>query len=106
MTAVGRSFLPILEREGLPDRLLGEYIARNNPSAASKLFDRIRERCRVVAGFPKMGKSYSKLSPGLRGFLVEDYIIFYYPKADGIDVVRVVSGYRNLESLFSDLDED
>jgi hypothetical protein len=24
MTAVGRSFLPILEREGLPDRLLGE----------------------------------------------------------------------------------
>lgn len=83
-----------------------EYIARNNSSAASKLFDRIRERCKVVAGFPNMGKSYSKLSPGLRGFIVDDYILFYYPREDGIDVARVVSGYRDLESLFSESDED
>jgi toxin ParE1/3/4 len=30
------------------------------------------------------------------------YIVFYYPRADGIDVVRVVSGYRDLEVLFVD----
>ncbi len=83
-----------------------EYVARNNASAASKLFDRIRERCKVVAGFPNMGKSYSKLSPGLRGFIVDDYIVFYYPREDGIDVARVVSGYRDLESLFSESDEE
>jgi toxin ParE1/3/4 len=83
-----------------------EYIARNNPSAASQLFDRIRERCKVVAGFPNMGKNYSKVSPSLRGFIVDDYIIFYYAKADGIDIVRVVSGYRDLESLFSESDGD
>jgi toxin ParE1/3/4 len=47
-----------------------------------------------------MGKSYSKLAPNLRGFVVEDYIIFYYPREDGIDITRVVSGYRDLESLF------
>jgi toxin ParE1/3/4 len=83
-----------------------EYIARNNPSAASKLFDRIRERCKVVAGFPNMGKSYSKLSRGLRGFIVDDYIVFYYSREDGIDVARVVSGYRDLESLFSESDDE
>jgi toxin ParE1/3/4 len=82
-----------------------EYIARNNFGAASKLFDRIRERCKAVADFPNMGKNYSQLSPSLRGFIVDDYIIFYYPREDGIDVVRVVSGYRDLESLFSDSDE-
>jgi len=27
-----------------------EYIARNNPQAASRLFDRIRQKCKVLAG--------------------------------------------------------
>ena len=82
------------------------YIAQNNPSAASKLFDSVRKKCKVVANFPNMGKRYEKLAPGLRGFTVDDYIIFYYPKEDGIDVTRVISGYRDLESLFLDLNED
>ena len=79
-----------------------EYVARNSPSAASKLFDAIRSRCKLVAGFPNMGKSYERLSPRLRGFVVEDYIVFYYPREDGINVARVVSGYRDLEPLFSE----
>lgn len=83
-----------------------EYIAGNSPSAASRLFDRIREKCKVVAGFPNMGKDYSKLYPGLRGFIVDDYIIFYYSREDGIDVARVVSGYRDLESLFSESEQE
>lgn len=77
-----------------------DYIAQNNPNAASKLFDAIRQKCKLVAGFTSMGKSYEQLSPNLRGFSIEDYIIFYYPRQDGIDVTRVISGYRDLESLF------
>jgi toxin ParE1/3/4 len=77
-----------------------DYIAQQNPSAASKLFDAIRQKCRQVAEFPNMGKYYKRLSNNLRGFAVSDYIIFYYPRSDGIDVVRIASGYRDLESLF------
>lgn len=77
-----------------------DYIAQRNPDAASKLFDTFRQKCRQAAGFPNMGKSYELLSQGLRGLSVDDYIIFYYPRPDGIDVVRVVSGYRDLEVLF------
>ena len=79
-----------------------EYIARINTKAASKLFDDIRSKCKLVASFPNMGKSYEKLVPNLRGFVVDDYIIFYYPREDGISVARVSSGYRDLESLFVD----
>jgi toxin ParE1/3/4 len=79
-----------------------EYIARSNPKAASKLFDDIRKKCKLVADFPNMGKSYEKLAPLLRGFVIDDYIVFYYPQPDGIYVTRVVSGCRDLESLFSD----
>ncbi|MFN6527369.1 type II toxin-antitoxin system RelE/ParE family toxin [Nostoc sp. ChiSLP03a] len=47
-----------------------------------KLFDDIRSKCKLVASFPKMGKSYGRLIPNLRGFVVDDYIIFYYPMED------------------------
>ncbi|QDL07944.1 type II toxin-antitoxin system RelE/ParE family toxin [Brasilonema octagenarum UFV-E1] len=77
-----------------------EYIAQNNPKAASKLFDAIRQKCKLVSGFPNMGKSYERLSPNLRGFSIEDYIVLYYPREDGIDIARVISGYRDLESMF------
>ncbi|MDZ8108418.1 MAG: type II toxin-antitoxin system RelE/ParE family toxin [Nostoc sp. DedQUE12a] len=79
-----------------------EFIARSNPKAASKLFDDIRQKCKLVANFPNMGKSYARFVPNLRGFVVDDYIIFYYPREDGISITRVASGYRDLESLFAD----
>lgn len=52
-----------------------------------------------------MGKSYDYLSPALRGFVVDDYLVFYYPREDGIDVTRVVSGLRDIDSIFSEDDE-
>ena len=79
-----------------------DRIAIVNPKAASELFEAIRQNCRLVAQFPNMGKNYSKLAPGLRGFIIKDYIVFYYPRPDGIDLVRVVSAYRDLEVLFVD----
>lgn len=49
-----------------------------------------------------MGRRRDKLLPTLHSFPVDDYLIFYRPIAEGIEVVRVVSGYRDLEALFSD----
>jgi toxin ParE1/3/4 len=76
------------------------YIAVENSKAASQLFDKIRQKCKLVASFPNMGKTYPKLNPNLRGFVVEDYIVFYYPNSDGINIARVISGYRDLEDIF------
>ncbi|AFZ06506.1 plasmid stabilization system [Oscillatoria nigro-viridis PCC 7112] len=83
-----------------------EYIAGNSSRAASELFDAIRQKCKLVAEFPNMGKRYERLSPNLRGFIVRDYLIFYYPRADGIDIARVLRGDRDLELLFLELGED
>ncbi|OUL31157.1 plasmid stabilization protein [Nostoc sp. T09] len=79
-----------------------EYIARSNLKAASKLFDNICQKCKLVASFPNMGKSYGSLVSNLRGFFVDDYIVFYYPTEDGISIISVASGYRDIESLFTD----
>ncbi len=79
-----------------------DYIAQNNPHSASNLFDAIRQKCKLVANFPNMGKRYEQVRPNLRGFLVGDYIIFYYAYDEGIFILRIVSGYRNLDTLFSE----
>ena len=77
-----------------------QYIAQNSDRAASKTFDIIRKKARLLAQFPNMGKAYHQLAPNLRGAPVEDYLIFYYPRPDGIDIARIVSGYRDLDQLF------
>ncbi|MDJ0555503.1 MAG: type II toxin-antitoxin system RelE/ParE family toxin [Microcoleaceae cyanobacterium MO_207.B10] len=79
-----------------------DALAKNNPRSASNLFDAIRQKCKLFANFPFMGKSYSQIRPNLRGFLVKDYIIFYYPHNEGIIIVRIISGYRNLDTLFNE----
>jgi toxin ParE1/3/4 len=77
-----------------------DYVAQNNPKAASKIFDEIRQRARLLAQFPNMGKSYDRIAPNLKGAIVRDYIIFYYPRSNGIDITRIVSGYQDLDTLF------
>jgi toxin ParE1/3/4 len=79
-----------------------EFIAKTNKVAASNLFDKIRKKCKLVANFPNMGKNYDRLAPNLKGFVVDDYLIFYYPRNNGIDIVHVVNGYRDLDSIFFD----
>ncbi len=82
------------------------FISQNNVKTASKLFDAIRQKCKLIANFPNMGKNYDWLRTNLRGFIVDDYIIFYCPREAGIDVIRVVNGRRDLESLFEDIGID
>ncbi len=78
-----------------------DYLALNNPRSASNLFDAIRQKCKLLANFPNMGKKYEQVRPNLRGFLVKDYIIFYSPHKEVIFILIIVSGYRNFETLFS-----
>lgn len=56
--------------------------------------------------FPASRVSYENLALQLRGVLTGNYIIFYRPIENGIEVVRILSGYRDLEAMFSDFDQD
>ncbi|MBO9998131.1 MAG: type II toxin-antitoxin system RelE/ParE family toxin [Cyanobacteria bacterium SID2] len=76
-----------------------ESISETNTDFAIRFFEKVREKCRKFAQFPNMGKSYGTIRADLRGFVVDNYIVFYFPRSDGIDVVRIINGYRDLESL-------
>lgn len=76
------------------------YIAQDSPLHADRFLDHIQERCLALADFPHMGTRRDELKKGLRGYAVGNYLVFYFPLEDGVDVVRVLHGSRDIESLF------
>ena len=77
-----------------------DYIALDNPDAADQFVEMIEEKCHLLAQFPKIGTSCESLHPALRYLPVGKYLLFYLPLDGGIEVVRVLHGARDVESLF------
>jgi len=67
---------------------------------ADRFIDKIEERCQALAQFPHMGVSREELGHDLRSLAVGNYLIFYLPIDDGIEVVRVLSGMRDIDTIF------
>ncbi len=63
--------------------------------------DHIDEQFRVLATQPSMGRARDELAPDVRSFPFGRYVIFYMPLDDGIDVVRVLHGARDVDAVFN-----
>jgi toxin ParE1/3/4 len=77
------------------------YIAKDNPAAARCFVERLRTKARQLADTPGIGRSRAEdLRPNLLSFPVGQYVLFYRAQPDGIVLVRVIHGSRDLPSLF------
>jgi toxin ParE1/3/4 len=76
------------------------YIARDHPDAADKYIHATISRFLTLASVPHMGRERAELSPGLRSFVVGHHVIFYRLFVDGIEIVRVLDGVRDIPPLF------
>ena len=54
----------------------------------------------MLTANPDLGEVRSDLAENLRSFSFGNYVIFYRHMAGGIEIIRVVSGYRDLGTLF------
>ncbi len=77
-----------------------QHIAENNPASAVRLIEEVIELFHRLAEFAMMGRSREELVPKQRSFPVGNYVIFYQPISDGVEIVRVLHGSRDIESLF------
>lgn len=75
------------------------YIAQFSEEAADKIIDAIYHKADLLARSPYLGKERSELHPGLRSFVIEKYVLFYRPIDNGIEVVRVLHGARDIDQL-------
>jgi toxin ParE1/3/4 len=90
--------LSSLARQDLAD--IRRYIARDRPVAADRQVSRLIEKFRLLARNPELGERQPQFSGGLRRFVMGSYVIFYRFGRQGVEIVRVVSGYRDIDALF------
>ena len=79
-----------------------DYLFANNPDTADKFLDTIAQKFEMLTNFPNMGRKRDELLTSLRSFPMDDYLIFYRQVEQEIEIVRVVSGYRDLDALFDE----
>ncbi len=79
-----------------------DYFANINIEAGERFIQEFEKKCKNIANFPNMGRSYEDVSPFLRGIPIDGHIILYKVIDDAVTIIRVVSGRRDLKSLFSD----
>jgi toxin ParE1/3/4 len=77
-----------------------DYIADDNIAAADDWVDRLDEQFRLLATQPKIGRTRDELAAGMRSFPVGRYVVFYMPLDDGVDVIRVLHGSRDIDAIF------
>jgi toxin ParE1/3/4 len=94
----------IISRPAIRDlESISSYFADVQVEAGEKFLQGFSKRCKQLASFPKIGRSYDDLQVGLRGLPLEGYIILYRMIDDGIEIVRVVNGRQDLRLLFDKL---
>jgi toxin ParE1/3/4 len=78
--------------------LIWTYIAADNFVAASRLIDRFGDVFEMLTENPLAGRQRNGLRRNLRSFAVGNYVIFYIPLADGIEVLRVMHGRQDIDA--------
>jgi plasmid stabilization system protein ParE len=94
----GFVFSPTAERD-----LVGiwEYIARDNIDAADRICDQIHDAIEKLTEMPGIGHHREDLGDAtLRVWAVRSYLIIYRPEEDPLQIVRILSGYRDIGALF------
>lgn len=78
-----------------------DYIAEDRMTEADRWLDGLGDKLSLWATQPTMGRPRDELLPGLRSFAYGRYVVFFQPLPDGIDVVRVLHGARDIDSNFA-----
>jgi toxin ParE1/3/4 len=79
------------------------YIAKESASIeiADRVIDSVTSRFFLLARFPQMGRRRDEdLRPGLRSFVVGEYVIIYRLEVEEVLILHVLRGSRDLKALF------
>lgn len=97
---MARYFLNSLATQDINE--IADYFAANNVRFGEQFFNDFNRKCKQLVAFPNSGKSYDYIYSGLKGVPLSGYIIFYRVLEDGIEILRVISGRRDLPAVFQE----
>jgi len=78
-----------------------DYIADESFDRADDFLDRVDRKLQTLARNPGLGRRREELLAGLQSFPVGNYVVFYREIENGIDVIRILHGSRDIEDIFS-----
>ena len=79
-----------------------DHFAEDSLAQADRWVDKLDEKFNRLATQPLFGRARDELAADLRSSPFGRYVIFYAPIEDGIDVVRVLHGARDVDAVFAD----
>jgi len=86
-----------------------EFIQQDSPDAAIRFLEAARETFDLLAKMPELGGVCEFGSPNAAGIRVwpikgfKNYLIFYRPIQQGVEIIRVLHGARDIPAV---LEED
>lgn len=79
------------------------YIFEDNPKAAYNTWQRFEEAFEKLAHNPYIGHTREEItSKPVRFWNVFSYQIIYKAESEPLEILRILSGYRDLDSLLHD----
>ena len=75
------------------------YIEQRNPEVADQVYDRIANSCERLRDYPQLGPARPEIGDGARALVIERWIALYRLVEDGVQVVRIIDGARDLTQL-------
>jgi len=78
------------------------YAEAAGPRTAEKMIREIAATCRTVEEHPFIGRAREEVRPGLRSLVSHPNVVFYRVRNDIPQIVRVLDGRRDIDSIFVD----
>jgi antitoxin ParD1/3/4/toxin ParE1/3/4 len=79
------------------------YIARDNPAAASRVLEKLRQAMRLLARTPEIGHYRRDLaSESVRFWSVYSYLVIYRAEGRPLEVVRILHASRDVRAILEE----
>ena len=75
------------------------FIAEDDLQAADRFNALLLSKIISLAKQPLIGRAREDLRPGVRGFPVGNYVIFYRDTPAAVEIIRILHGARDIASL-------
>jgi toxin ParE1/3/4 len=82
-----------------------DFVAARDEVAARRLVQSITDKFNFLLSFPDSGRLRHELLVDMRSFPVGRYVVFYQASAEGIEILRVLHGSRDVPGVFDDMME-
>jgi toxin ParE1/3/4 len=80
-----------------------EFVTRESGSLVTghRFVGALRQKCRDLSALPAtVGRARPELRSDIRSFAFKGYVIFFRYQADAFEVVNIIEGHRDIDTLF------